>query len=198
MHKLVAPVAVVMAALLVACGGGSDAEPPAGGTPGRSPAATRTAQADPTDTPQPAATPSATDAPQGRATASAPTPTRPAQQPGAGAPTPAVPAPAPTAPPPPTQPIPQSLTISARDVKFVPSQLVATTQSTIAVLFINEDAGVAHDIVVYGPAGGLVTQSQIITGPSQTQVTFAAATPGDYFFKCSLHPWTMTGSISIH
>jgi plastocyanin len=69
--------------------------------------------------------------------------------------------------------------------------------SAITIAFDNQDAGVAHDLVVYAPGGAVVAQSAVITGPSQTTVTFTPGAAGNYPFKCSLHPQTMTGSLAV-
>jgi len=91
----------------------------------------------------------------------------------------------------------QYLTIAAKDVRFTPTKLDARTGSPVAVTFDNEDAGVNHDLLIYSPAGGIVAQSDVSAGPSETSIGFMPSAAGNYAFKCSLHPQSMYGAIAI-
>jgi plastocyanin len=172
----------------VACGGGTneaatDATPQSSFTaqPTRpAPTATSTIEtgAAPTDTPQAAATPTVQR-------------TQPAAQPTQPHP----PAATSTPVPPPVQS--QSLTIAANGSKFVPSKLNAAGGSAVTITFDNQDAGVAHDLIVYTPGGGIAGQAEIFTGPATRTFTFTPSGPGTYAFKCSVHPTSMYGTIAV-
>jgi plastocyanin len=188
------PATLVLGAALAACGG-SDSN----------------AQSQPTTTPRASATTRVTPlAPS--ATAAVETPaTAPTEAPAAATPTPATghaqggqPTTAPPPPPPAatSTPVPppaqgQFLTIAAKDTRFNPSQLAAHNGGTLTVTFDNQDAGVAHDLIVYTPAGGIAGQSPVISGPAQSTFSFTPSVAGNYFFKCSLHPQYMTGTIAV-
>jgi plastocyanin len=187
------PATLVLGAALAACGGDSNADSR-------------------TSTPEPSATArAATPAPS--ATVAVETPeTAPTEAPAAATATPATghsQGGQPTAPPPPpppaatNTPVPlppaqgQFLTIAAKDTRFNPSQLTAHNGGTVTVTFDNQDAGVAHDLIVYTPAGGIAGQSPVISGPAQATFSFTPSGGGNYFFKCSLHPQYMTGTIAV-
>ena len=70
--------------------------------------------------------------------------------------------------------------------------------------FDNQDAGVLHNIDFYtdqSAAERLFTdpsKMEIFPGADQRQLKFTAPTiPGNYFFKCDVHPDTMTGAFSV-
>ncbi|MEX2225162.1 MAG: hypothetical protein WEB52_01785 [Dehalococcoidia bacterium] len=188
---------LAVTALLAACGGNDDDASDDDATPRASataratrPAASATAD-NATATPEAAAT----------ATPEAPPPVNSAATP-ATAPPPPPQAPAPTStpippPPPPPSVQPQSLRIVANRTTFAPTQLTASAASAITVTLDNQDAGVVHDIIIYTPAGAIAAQTAMFAGPAQQSATFTASGPGNHFFKCSLHPQQMTGSIAI-
>ena len=127
------------------------------------------------------AAPTATAAPQGQGvTPALPTAVR------------ATPTPVP--PPPPAE---QSLTVVAKDVKFVPNSLSATAGGVLHLTLDNQDAGVPHDMVLYAPSGAVAGAIGMATGPAVQTMTVTLGAPGRYAFKCSVHPTTMNGSIAV-
>jgi plastocyanin len=60
----------------------------------------------------------------------------------------------------------------------------------------NQDT-IAHDLIVYTPAGGIAAQTDPIVGPAQASSSFTPSGPGNFFFKCSLHPQSMIGTIVV-
>jgi len=59
---------------------------------------------------------------------------------------------------------------------------------------------VAHNFALYTDSSATtkIFQGTIITGPATTTYTFSApSTPGTYFFRCDVHPTTMTGSFIV-
>ncbi len=70
----------------------------------------------------------------------------------------------------------------------------------VTVNFNNMDAGVLHNVAVYtdSSAATPIFQGATVTGPTTTTYTFTApATPGTYFFRCDVHPTTMTGTFVV-
>jgi plastocyanin len=90
-----------------------------------------------------------------------------------------------------------ALALTARDIAFDQSTLAAPAGSTVALTFVNDDAGVPHNFALYtdSTAATPVFIGEIITGPATTTYTFTAPSqPGSYFFRCDPHPTVMTGS----
>jgi plastocyanin len=184
---------IAATAFFVACGGDSESSPDNGAMP----QATATARAT-----QVASTATATagevQAPPTESSA-APTSTPIPQQPVGQAPTQAAPPPAPTSTPVPPPPVvqPQGLMIVAKGAKFIPTQLTALAGSSITITFDNQDAGIAHDLIVYTPSGAIAAQIPAFAGVAQQLAMFTPGGGGNYFFKCSLHPLSMTGAINV-
>jgi plastocyanin len=124
---------------------------------------------------------------------------------GCATPSPA-PTPTPTPTPPPTSTTTlapgQSVTIDliAKNIAFDKSTITVAAGAQVTVNFDNQDSGVAHNFAVYTDAS-TTTQifvGQIITGPKTITYTFTAPpTPGNYFFRCDVHPTTMTGTLVV-
>lgn len=92
------------------------------------------------------------------------------------------------------------LTLTARDLAFDTSTLSAPAGSTVALTFVNDDAGVPHNFALYtdSSASTSIFIGALITGPGTTTYTFTApGTPGTYFYRCDPHPTTMTGSFIV-
>ena len=89
-----------------------------------------------------------------------------------------------------------AITLTARDIAFDKSTLSAPAPATVALTFINQDAGIPHNFALYTDASASTTifKGAIINGPGTTTYTFTApGTPGTYFYRCDPHPETMTG-----
>lgn len=84
----------------------------------------------------------------------------------------------------------------AKDVAFVPNALTVSAGGVVTITFENQDAGVAHDIVFFDPAGARIAGTEVATGPITQRTSFTAAAPGRYAFKCTVHPQQMYGTIT--
>jgi hypothetical protein len=62
----------------------------------------------------------------------------------------------------------------------------------------NQDAGVLHNFAVYTNAQATtrVFMGDLVAGPIVHDYTFTAPPPGTYFFRCDVHPDTMTGTFT--
>ncbi len=92
------------------------------------------------------------------------------------------------------------VTLTAKNIAFDKSTITAPAGSTVTVTFVNSDAGVPHNVAFYtdSSAGTPIYVGQIVTGPATPTYTFTApSTPGTYFFRCDVHPETMTGSFVV-
>ncbi len=99
---------------------------------------------------------------------------------------------------------PVEVAIVARNLLFDKRSISASPGVEVTVTFDNQDAGVLHNIDFYtdqSAAERLFTdpsKMEIFPGADQRQLKFTAPTiPGNYFFKCDVHPDTMTGAFSV-
>jgi heme/copper-type cytochrome/quinol oxidase subunit 2 len=109
--------------------------------------------------------------------------------------------PSPTPAPLPTQ-APNSITINlvARNIAFDLSTITVPAGAQVVVNFNNQDSSVPHNFAVYtnSSATTSIFIGQIITGPSSVIYKFTApAAPGNYFFRCDVHPRMMTGTFVV-
>ncbi|MGQ0669485.1 MAG: cupredoxin domain-containing protein [Actinomycetota bacterium] len=66
--------------------------------------------------------------------------------------------------------------------------------------FDNQDPGVPHNVAVYADEGfaePVFVPDGTITGPAQAAYGIEPLEEGTYFFRCEVHPITMTGTIEV-
>ncbi len=93
-----------------------------------------------------------------------------------------------------------SLQLVAENIEFNLNTIDVPAGSHITIHFENKDDSVPHNLAVYtdSMASTTIFKGQIITGPATTTYTFTApTTPGTYFFRCDIHPTTMTGQLVV-
>jgi plastocyanin len=88
------------------------------------------------------------------------------------------------------------VTIVAKNTSFSPTGLTLPAGAQINLTLDNQDAGTAHDIIVYNPDGSVLAGTDIAIGPVQSPVSFTLGAAGNYAFKCSVHPQQMNGRIT--
>lgn len=95
---------------------------------------------------------------------------------------------------------PGALRLVARNSLFEPRTLTATAGSSVTVSLDNMDAGVLHNFSVYNDRT-LATKifvGELVTGPAVKDYTFTApSSSGSFFFRCDVHPDTMTGTFTV-
>ena len=106
-----------------------------------------------------------------------------------------VPTEAPPPPPPPTDAL--SVTIAAVNTTFSVTSLTLPAGATVTLTFDNQDAGVTHDFLVYDASGAVIGATELADGPIMQTVAFTLGGPGNYAFKCSVHPQQMRGFIKV-
>jgi plastocyanin/mono/diheme cytochrome c family protein len=96
----------------------------------------------------------------------------------------------------------QSATLVASNLAFDKKEITAKTGGKIRVRLDNKDVGVDHNVAFYKSA----TETQAVS-PGSVGVKFPGAAVGDtafdvpaagkYFFRCDVHPQTMTGTFTV-
>jgi len=102
-------------------------------------------------------------------------------------------------PPTPGSPGESVLQLVAQNLEFDQRALTATSGAPITVQLDNRDASVLHNFAVYvdQSVAQPVFVGDLVTGPAVESYTFDSPAPGSYFFRCDVHPDTMTGSLTV-
>ncbi len=86
----------------------------------------------------------------------------------------------------------------AETLEFDQRALTSTT-GPVTVQLDNRDASVLHNFALYvdNSATQQIFSGDLVTGPIIENYSFEAPGPGTYFFRCDVHPDTMTGSFTV-
>lgn len=90
--------------------------------------------------------------------------------------------------------------VTAMGMAFNTTTITVPAGAHLTITFNNNDEGVSHNIAFYtsSAATTVIYKGARITGVSSITYTFdAPATPGTYFFRCDVHPTTMTGQFIV-
>lgn len=111
-------------------------------------------------------------------------------------------APPPTEGPPPTPSAPGEVVLQlvAENILFDQRSLSDGAGDQITIEFENRDAGVLHNFALYTDqsANQSIFVGDLVTGPTTTTYSFEAPASGTYFYRCDVHPDTMTGSFTVN
>jgi len=96
----------------------------------------------------------------------------------------------------------QNVTIglTAQNMAFNTSTITVPAGAMVTMNFDNRDSGIPHNFAAYtdSSASKSIFVGEVITGPETTTYTFTAPSdPGTYFFRCDVHPTTMTGQFIV-
>ncbi|MBI2238184.1 MAG: cupredoxin domain-containing protein [Actinobacteria bacterium] len=82
---------------------------------------------------------------------------------------------------------------------FDQTKLSAPAGTAFVIRFDNQDTGVPHNVGVYRDEGYAqpIAKGDIITGPARSDLAVDAVPAGTYYFRCDVHPTTMTGRIEV-
>jgi plastocyanin len=118
--------------------------------------------------------------------------------PGAAQPTPTATA-SPTGSGGPCEPAGTKLSITAEASMFSTDCLAAPAKKAFTIAFENKDAGVPHNVAIYtdSDAKTALFTGDLVTGPDSTTYEVGALDAGTYFFRCDVHPTTMTGTFIV-
>jgi glucose/arabinose dehydrogenase/plastocyanin len=92
------------------------------------------------------------------------------------------------------------VTLTARNFTFDTDRITVPAGSTVTMTFINNDAGVPHNFALYTDktAATKIFAGDLVTGVKTVTYSFPApSAPGNYFFRCDVHPELMTGTFVV-
>jgi plastocyanin len=92
------------------------------------------------------------------------------------------------------------VTLTAHNIAFDKATIMVPAGSTVVMTFINMDSNIPHNFALYtdSHATTRIFAGEFITGVKTVTYTFTApAAPGNYFFRCDVHPETMTGIFTV-
>ncbi len=91
------------------------------------------------------------------------------------------------------------LLIAAKGLLFDKRTLTAPAQTEVTIRFNNQDAGVIHNVAVYTnrSARTKIFVGELFAGPKAVDYKLTTPGPGSYFFRCDVHPDTMTGTFAV-
>jgi plastocyanin len=102
---------------------------------------------------------------------------------------------APTSPAPAGSPSGDAVTVTAKDMKFVPTDVAVKANTAFDLVFDNQD-GAPHNISISDASGANVFKGEIVASKKVTYAVPALAA-GTYAFACEVHP-DMKGTITAH
>jgi plastocyanin len=108
-----------------------------------------------------------------------------------------------TAPPPTTSAAggpPVTISLVAQAMAFDKKTITVPAGASVTMEFNNNDT-VSHNFALFTNSNATAPalfRGQVITGTSTVAYKFTApTTPGTYFFRCDIHPASMTGSFVV-
>lgn len=95
---------------------------------------------------------------------------------------------------------PATVNIVAQNLVFNLRTITVSAGVEVTVVLDNRDAGVPHNISFYTnrSASSAIFKGALISGPTTSTEKFTSpSSPGSYFFRCDVHPDTMTGTLTV-
>jgi plastocyanin len=91
------------------------------------------------------------------------------------------------------------VTVVAAGLAFDTSTIELPAETPSSIAFDNQDAGVQHNISIYqdDTSSEILFGGEVITGPASIEYAIDPLSAGEYFFRCDVHPTTMTGSVVV-
>ena len=92
------------------------------------------------------------------------------------------------------------LQLTASNLTFSPRTLTAPANSPVTVRVNNQDAAVLHNFAVYTNSQAttkVFANTDYVTGPATKDYSFTTPAAGSYFFRCDVHPDTMSGTFTV-
>lgn len=92
-----------------------------------------------------------------------------------------------------------STTVTAANIAFDTSTIEFTAGEATTITFVNEDAGVEHNIWIFEDDTLAVElfSGESVTGPIEIDYEIPALGAGKYYFVCYVHPNIMNGTVTV-
>ena len=88
--------------------------------------------------------------------------------------------------------------LAAANITFDKKALEAPADEAFGIHFVNQDAGVPHDVDIRTADGQTVVDNPELKDAGETTYAFEPLAPGEYTFICSVHPIpAMTGTLTL-
>jgi mono/diheme cytochrome c family protein/plastocyanin len=100
-------------------------------------------------------------------------------------------------PAPSTDPNAEVVTFVATGVLFTEDEVTAPADVAFTLTLDNQDAGIPHDVVINDEAGTQVFKTDTFPGVETRSYSVGPLAAGAYPFLCSVHPQTMTGTLTV-
>lgn len=93
---------------------------------------------------------------------------------------------------------PTEATIVAVNIQFDTDSMELAANAEVTVTFDNQDAGVPHNWAMYTDesASQEIFVGEIFPGPEVREHAFTTPEPGEYYFRCDVHP-NMQGTVTV-
>ena len=102
----------------------------------------------------------------------------------------------------PTGPITQ-VKLVAKNLKWDQSTVTVPVGSSVSLTVDNQDSAIPHNFSIYASQAAATSGQKPIAGtkptagPVQEKLLFNSPAAGTYFFRCDVHPTTMTGTFVV-
>ena len=92
-----------------------------------------------------------------------------------------------------------TLKLVARNLAFLEQQLTAPPNTEVSLELDNQDIGVLHNFALYSDSSAEepIFVGDLFVGIETREELFTTPDPGRYFFRCDVHPSTMTGTFIV-
>src|SRR5262249_36767511 len=92
-----------------------------------------------------------------------------------------------------------TLSLTAQNATFDTDCLAAPAGQPITITFDNRDPSVPHNVSIYTDesATKALFTGDLVTGPKKVTYDGGTLPAGTYFFRCNVHPTTMTGTLTV-
>jgi plastocyanin len=89
--------------------------------------------------------------------------------------------------------------IEAKNSLFATTTLTGPAGQAFSLRFRNDDTGVLHNVSIYTSASATddLFKGKVFAGPATEIYKIKPLDAGSYFFRCDVHPTTMTGTLTV-